>query len=202
VNSYQLTQFFVWCWFKLAAEREYNRKWAENWKKNNPEAHLKKVRAYNKANKEKKNAAYKRWYYEHAEEQKFRSREWARKNRKSLGEKERFKVQTDLSFRIKKRLRSRVKSAIQGKGLHKHFRTMEMLGGTYEQLHNHIELKFQPGMTWENYGRNGWHIDHIRPCASFDLSDPAQQKECFHYTNLQPLWAKDNLSKGAKWQIV
>jgi HNH endonuclease. len=55
-------------------------------------------------------------------------------------------------------------------------------------------------MSWDNYGRDGWHIDHIRPCASFDLTDPEQQRQCFHYTNLQPLWAADNIRKGAKWQ--
>ena len=61
------------------------------------------------------------------------------------------------------------------------------------------ESLFQSGMTWENHGKYGWHIDHIRPCSSFDLTDPEQQKLCCHYTNLQPLWAKDNLSKGYKW---
>lgn len=55
-------------------------------------------------------------------------------------------------------------------------------------------------MTWENYGVHGWHIDHIRPCKSFDLTDPEQQKECFHYTNLQPLWWWENLEKGGKWE--
>jgi hypothetical protein len=48
-------------------------------------------------------------------------------------------------------------------------------------------------MSWDNWSLKGWHIDHIRPISSFDLSDPAQQKECFHYSNLQPLWAIDNL---------
>jgi hypothetical protein len=51
-------------------------------------------------------------------------------------------------------------------------------------------------MSWKNYGK--WHIDHIRPCSSFDLSDPQQQRTCFNYSNLQPLWAKDNLNKSNK----
>jgi hypothetical protein len=54
-------------------------------------------------------------------------------------------------------------------------------------------------MTWENWALDGWHIDHIRPCCSFDLTDPEQQKKCFHYSNLQPLWAEENWSKGGKW---
>ncbi len=62
----------------------------------------------------------------------------------------------------------------------------------------HLEKQFKEGMTWENHGLYGWHIDHIIPCASFDLTDLEQQKKCFHYTNLQPLWAKENLIKGVK----
>ena len=53
-------------------------------------------------------------------------------------------------------------------------------------------------MSWNNHGKFGWHMDHIKPCASFDLTDPKQQEECFHYSNYQPLWWNENLSKGAK----
>ena len=60
----------------------------------------------------------------------------------------------------------------------------------------YLQGKFKEGMHWNNLGK--WHIDHIRPCASFDLTDPEQQKQCFHYTNLQPLWAAENIRKGAK----
>jgi hypothetical protein len=91
--------------------------------------------------------------------------------------------------------RTRIMRAL--KDLKKIDHTIEMIGCSALELRNYIESKFENGMSWDNYGRDGWHIDHIRPCASFDLSDPEQQEECFHYTNLQPLWAKDNLSKGS-----
>lgn len=79
-------------------------------------------------------------------------------------------------------------------------RTMDLTGCTITELRQHLEAQFVDGMDWDNYGRNGWHIDHIRPCASFDLADPDQQRQCFHYSNLQPLWEADNIRKGAKWQ--
>ena len=76
--------------------------------------------------------------------------------------------------------------------------TMDLLGCSGQELAQHLEKQFQDGMTHDNYGE--WHIDHIRPIASFDLSDPKQEEECFHYTNLQPLWAWENMSKGAKYE--
>ncbi len=74
---------------------------------------------------------------------------------------------------------------------------VDLIGCSPNDLVSHIQSQFLPGMTWEN--RFLWYIDHIRPCASFDIIDPEQQRQCFHYTNLQPLWAKDNFSKGRKW---
>lgn len=53
-------------------------------------------------------------------------------------------------------------------------------------------------MSWDNYGYRGWHIDHIKPCSSFNLSDIKEQKKCFHYSNMQPLWWKDNIAKSNK----
>ena len=101
----------------------------------------------------------------------------------------------------KKRLinsqRSRIRKAI--KAMKKSNRTMDLVGCSAIQLKDYLESKFQDGMSWDNYGKYGWHVDHIRPCASFDLSDSEQQEECFHYKNLQPLWAKDNLSKGSHY---
>ena len=101
----------------------------------------------------------------------------------------------DPIFKIRDNLRRRINFLVH-RG-HKSARTVDLLGCTVDQFLGHLEINFQDGMGWENYGF-GWHIDHKRPCASFDLSDPAQQRECFHWKNLQPLFAKDNLSKGAR----
>ena len=75
---------------------------------------------------------------------------------------------------------------------------MKLVGCTTKQLAEHLERQFKEGMSWDNYGE--WHVDHIRPCASFDLSDEGQQKECFHWRNLQPLWGIENIKKGDQWE--
>lgn len=76
--------------------------------------------------------------------------------------------------------------------------TINLLGCTAIELKIYIEKQFEKGMTWENHGLYGWHLDHIIPCAMFNLFDENDLKQCFHHTNLQPLWAKDNLLKSDK----
>ena len=105
---------------------------------------------------------------------------------------------TDPLYRVVEALRKRVREAV--KGHCKSARTLQLLGCSVERLREHISKQFKPGMSWENYGK--WHIDHIRPCASFNLASGAQQRQCFHYTNLQPLWALENILKGAKWEVI
>ncbi len=102
---------------------------------------------------------------------------------------------TDPGFRICKNLRSRVGDAIRNG--QKAGSAVRDLGCTVEELKKHLESRFRPGMTWENWSPTGWHIDHIKPLASFDLTDRAQFLQACCYTNLQPLWAEDNLKKGA-----
>lgn len=104
----------------------------------------------------------------------------------------------DMDFRLRGSLRARVRSAIYADCGRKAVRTMELIGCSIKHLRAHLEQQFTDGMSWDNYG--DWHIDHIKPCAAFDLADPEQQRECFHYTNLQPLWAVDNLRKGATYE--
>lgn len=107
------------------------------------------------------------------------------------------KRRSDSLFRLKENLRTRCNIAVRKAKADKSHGTFKLLGCTPLELKLYLESKFIKGMSWENQGL--WHVDHIRPCASFDLTDPEQQKQCFHYTNLQPLWAKDNLKKGSKW---
>ena len=108
------------------------------------------------------------------------------------------KLKTDPHFKLKQALSHRIWGALKGQVKSK--RTMELLGCTIDELWIHMESKFTEGMTKENYGK--WHVDHIMPCASFDLTDPEQQAKCFHYTNLQPLWALDNIKKGKSVPIM
>jgi len=77
--------------------------------------------------------------------------------------------------------------------------TVQLLGCSFLELVEHIEKKFIPGMTIEHWLNGEIHLDHIKPVASFDLTDATQQQKCFHFTNLQPLWAIDNLKKGNLW---
>jgi len=105
------------------------------------------------------------------------------------------RLKTDPEFKLIFNMRRRIAIALKTHG--KGAGTRELLGCSVEFLWAHLESKFQPGMTKENYGK--WHIDHIRPVDSFDMSDTAQQRECFHWSNLQPLWAVDNWKKGNKY---
>jgi hypothetical protein len=143
---------------------------------------------YYQLNKEIRNEYGKKYYIDNKEK-------IIRNNSKYLLNKRK----SNISCKILDNLRRRVNHAINDNYKSKH--TIELLGCSIKQLKNHLENKFAVGMSWDNYGRDGWHIDHIKPCASFDLSKPEEQKKCFHYTNLQPLWAKDNRIKN-KYQGV
>jgi hypothetical protein len=101
------------------------------------------------------------------------------------------------SAKIADNLRSRLHGALKLQLAGKKVSAIDC-GCTMDFLVKYLEQRFKPGMTWDNYGLYGWHIDHILPCASFDLTKKLEQKKCCHYTNLQPMWAKDNLSKGCK----
>ena len=107
------------------------------------------------------------------------------------------KCKIDPEFKLERNLRCRLYHALRSQNATKSNRTLELTGCSISHLKGYLEAKFTEGMTWENQGT--WHIDHIKPCCSFNLLDEEEQKNCFHYTNLQPLWATDNLSKGGRF---
>lgn len=102
------------------------------------------------------------------------------------------KYKNNLDFHLKRNLRSRLTKALKNNS--KGSKTLNLLGCSIQYLKLYLKSKFAEGMSWDNYGE--WHIDHKKPCARFDLSKPKEQRKCFHYTNLQPLWAIDNIRKG------
>jgi hypothetical protein len=95
------------------------------------------------------------------------------------------------------RVRTRIWQAI--KNHKKEYRTLTLIDCTPAELKKHLESQFDSKMSWDNYGVHGWHVDHRKPCDAFDLSDPDEQIQCFHYTNLQPMWGPENCSKNNKF---
>lgn len=140
----------------------------------------------------------KEQYIKHREKRLLAVKEYAKNNKNKIRERQAEytinRYHNDPAFKIKMTLSRRMRGLIKKNGT----RTVDLIGCSTDDLKKYLESKFTDGMSWENYGRNGWHIDHIKPCASFDLTDQEQQKKCFHYTNLQPLWEADNIRKRDK----
>jgi hypothetical protein len=150
----------------------------------NRDAALARMKAYRAANKlkiAKTQAAY------------------AKRNRARIAVRQtrRYAVDPDFKLRhvLRRRMRAVLRAAKVAKTYHRH---VDLLGCTVEELRVHIEKQFAPWMTWENHGFRTWHIDHIKPLTSFDLTDPAQVSRACHYTNLRPLYWRENIRKGAR----
>jgi thiol-disulfide isomerase/thioredoxin len=125
------------------------------------------------------------------------AKEYAKKNKKVILEKYLKKLKTNPQFSMAHKLRGRLNKLVR-----KEIKTssvLKLLGCPLPEFLDYFKSKFTRGMSWKKFLAGEIHIDHIRPCASFDLTKELEQRKCFHYSNLQPLWAKDNLSKGAKY---
>ncbi len=121
------------------------------------------------------------------------NRKFARNNRGKINDYKNKRYHNDNEYRILAILRSRLVKSLNGKS--KDSSAKELLGCDIKDFISHIESQFTENMNWENYGTY-WHIDHIIPCAKFDLSNLEEQKVCFHHTNMQPLEAKKNIAKS------
>ena len=182
--------------------------------KNNKERILKKSNEYYDNNKEKIGKRFKEYHIKNIEDIHQKNKEYRKNNKEKLSkigkiyratrkevkkkyDKEYRKTKkNDCLYRLPRNLRSRLHSAI--KNNYKSGSAVKDLGCSIQELKVHLEEQFQPGMTWDNWSHNGWHIDHIKPLASFDLAKREQLLEACNYNNLQPLWAKDNQKKSNK----
>jgi len=157
------------------------------------------LKSYHK-NKEKRLKYFKEYKEQNPEfkqKQNDQIKQWLKDRPGYMNEWYKEKLSTNIEYRITHNLRERLRAALHTNS--KGTKTMDMLGCNIEDFKIYLSSKFVEGMNWENYGIKGWHIDHIKPCASYDLSDYEQQKQCFHHTNLQPLWWQDNLKKSSKY---
>jgi hypothetical protein len=195
-------------WYKKNKEKKL--KQSKEWKEKNKEKCILNSRKWREKNKERCILTAKEWYEKNKENRLKKSKEWSlknkerhkqlsknwyQKNKKHIREKNKERYGTDPNFKMRSNISRRILLALKGKC--KSANTMNLLGVTnIEFIWNHLEKSFKSGMTRQNHGK--WHIDHIIPCISFDLTKPEEQAKCFHYTNLQPLWASENLAKGSK----
>jgi hypothetical protein len=160
-----------------------------------------KQQAYYRKNKKKILEQVKVWQKEnnlyikeYCKLRKHKNRELLIKYKQDYPEKYRSQI-SKYNSKLSSRLRNYLLRALKSQNTKKYISAVDLVGCTMKELKLYIESQWLPGMTWANHTRKGWHIDHIKPTNTFDLTDIKQQKQCFHYTNLRPLWATDNLSR-------
>lgn len=151
---------------------------------------------YIEKNRERINAKNKEWRQRNMARVLESNSLWEKRNKQSVYPKRRIyrknRMKNDLGFRLRCNLSSRLCEVLKKQDS----KISHRFGFSGLQLKSHLEHHFLPGMSWDNYGPSGWHVDHHIPCAAFDLTKPDQVKSCFSLENLRPLWAKDNLKKG------
>jgi hypothetical protein len=178
---------------KKAKKKEYDKQWYLKNKQLKKEYDIKyRKEVYNKIRRErrKNDPEYRKKINEARNEYGKRPEQKIKRNKYLKN-----KLKTDYNYKLIHTIRVRIKDVLRGHS--KSDSTINMLGCTINELWKHLESTFKPGMTKENHGL--WHVDHIIPCSSFELSKPEEQAKCFHYSNLQALWAHENLSKGDKF---
>lgn len=142
------------------------------------------------ADPEKHLAAVKRSQAKYPEKKRALHRKWRQIERNKIG------------FNLRRNLHQALKQRASGRDWRADCKVGRVIGCTKLEFVAHIEAQFQPGMSWTNYGRGGWELDHIEPCARFDLTDDEQVKRCFHFSNLRPLWRADNARRARREAIT
>ena len=163
---------------------------------NNKEKELLRLKKYREENPEKRKETQKKSYHNNKEKHKEKLKEYRIVNRERRTKYQRDKINNDIQYKLSANVRRRIITFLKKEDITKTNKTFDIVGCTPQFLKEHLESQFKDGMSWDNYGVYGWHIDHIIPLSSAK-NEEELYKLC-HHTNLQPLWAKDNLSKGSK----
>lgn len=154
------------------------------------------------SNKEYIKAIHKSHYIKNKEYIKLKSNQYyaEHKDERMIYLKNQYWVKrNEPQYAITRLLRARLyRAVVKDCGCTHKPKTLDLLGCSVDYLRKHLESLFTSGMSWKNRGRRGWHVDHIIPCDYFDLTKLEEQKKCFHWTNLQPLWWHDNIRKSNK----
>jgi hypothetical protein len=190
-------------------QKEYYEKNAEklkensvNWNKNNIDKHKARSKRWTKNNPKRRKELTKKYRENHRKELREKNKKYRKDNPEKSRESQRKYLNNKNKRDPKSRLRNSVRAAIWALiKSNKNGRHWEdIVGYTREDLIKHLESQFKDGMSWENYGKKGWTIDHIRPISSFNFisCNDKEFKECWSLNNLQPLWAEENLSKSNK----
>lgn len=150
--------------------------------------------------KEQRKASWDRWAAKGDNHAKYlkKQRERAHNNPHIQTERQRAKYHSDPDYRFRKNMSNRISKALKTQKARKDGTMWDALGCDAKTLRVHLASQFEPGMTFENHGE--WHVDHRIPCAALDLRCPLAQLVCFHYSNLQPMWGKENQCKGGRYE--
>ena len=171
------------------------------YQRDNREAVARRGKRYREENPELLAARNKKYYEENRESVLKCGKKYYEENRKAVAEGQREYMKkrraADPVFRMVRNLRYRTYHALKRQSASKTSGAFDLVGMSGAEHMEYLAARFTEGMTRENYGL--WHVDHIRPLSSFDLTDPEQQKQAFHFSNTQPLWGPDNLKKSDKW---
>ena len=169
---------------------------SKQYRENNRERRSQTLKDYYENNKEKELLRFKKYREDNKEKRTETVQKSYNKNKDKTNERNTLRRKTDPVYKLKKIVRDRVLTFLKSNNMTKNHPTFELVGCTPQQLKEYLEKQFRDGMTWGNHGKYGWHIDHIIPLSSATTEEELY-KLC-HYLNLQPLWAEENLSKGAK----
>ncbi len=166
----------------------------KGYNKRNRDKQLEYNEQYRTLNKDKLIKKEREYYRKNREIIRIKAKERNRKNRWKRNIYLKKRMERDISFKITHHLRTRLNRVLKRNP--KMNTTMNLVGCSKEYLVNYLESQFDDEMSWGNYGK--WHIDHIIPCFQFDLSKGEEQKKCFNFNNLRPLWAEYNYSRPKK----